>query len=64
MTWWTIGLGCGVLEIDYRPTSAVAKGELPADIELLVYWGDGQTRAVWLWSQTGRVAWWSGVGEA
>jgi hypothetical protein len=64
MTWWTLGLGCGVLEIDYRPSIAVGKSEPPAEFELLVYWGDGQTRAVWLWSQSGRVAGWAAVGEA
>lgn len=65
MTWWTIGPGCGVLEIDYRPTIAVGKSEPPAELELRVYWGGGEpTRAVWLWSQTGRVMGWAGVGVA
>jgi hypothetical protein len=67
MTWWTIGPGCGVLEIDYRASIAVEKSEVaPAlELELLVYWGGGEpTRAVWLLSQTGRVMGWAGVGEA
>jgi hypothetical protein len=37
----------------------------PLELELHVYWGGGEpSRAVWLWSQTGRVAGWAAVGEA
>jgi len=51
MTWWTLEPGCGVLE-------------LSGPIELIVYFGDGQTRAVWLWSESGRMVGWAVVGEA
>lgn len=38
--------------------------ELDDALELLVYFGDGVTRAAWLWSQTGRVLAWARVGVA
>ena len=68
MTWWTIGPGCGVFKLDYispNPTAiGVAKPEV-LGLELLVWWGGGEpTRAVWFWSQTGRVMGWAGVGVA
>jgi hypothetical protein len=63
MHWHHLGPGHGVLEIDYGPTSEVAKGE--PELELVVYWGGGEpTRAVWLWSQSGAIAAWAVVGEA
>lgn len=63
MNWHDLGPGRGVLEFD-----AIAGGDLPAgdrlEFELLVYWGAGEpTRAVWVWSQTGAIAGWCGVGE-
>jgi len=68
MTWWTLGPGCGVLELDYgSPFSTAIVGGKPEvlDLELLVFWNGGEpTRAVWLWSQSGRVAGWAAVGEA
>jgi len=67
MTWWTIGPGCGVLEFDYTSPDPTAIGGAKPEVlglELLVWWGGGEpTRAVWFWSQTGRVMGWAGVGE-
>ena len=59
-----------MLELDYvsnvSATIAVGKLEVIAlNLELLVFWGGGEpTRAVWFWSQTGRVMGWAAVGEA
>lgn len=67
MNWHDLGPGHGVLEIDYGPSNEVEKSEPPAslELELLVWWGGGEpSRAVWIWSQTGRVAGWADVGEA
>jgi hypothetical protein len=58
MTWWTLALGCGVLELD--ALGGIAAG---LDLELLVWWGDGRARAVWISSQTGRVLRWAAVGS-
>jgi len=67
MHWFHLGPGHCVFELDYRASNEVGKGEVPAggDLELLVWWGGGEpTRAAWVWSQTGRVMGWAGVGEA
>jgi hypothetical protein len=60
MNWHDLEPGHGVLELPERP------GRDRLELELHVYWGDGgePTRAVWLWSQTGRVAGWAAAGEA
>ncbi|HKO90623.1 MAG TPA: hypothetical protein VJU61_05700 [Polyangiaceae bacterium] len=60
MTWRDLDHTYGGLELPETP------GSDRLELELLVFWGDGEepTRAVWLWSQTGRVAAWAAVGEA
>jgi hypothetical protein len=61
MRWYDLDPDRGVLELD--TSNEVAKGEL--EIELAVWWGGGApTRAVWLWSQSGKVAAWAWVGQA
>jgi hypothetical protein len=67
MRWFQLGRGHGVIELDYSPSNEGEKSEPPArlELELLVWWGGGEpSRAVWIWSQTGRVAGWAVVGEA
>ena len=70
MRYHHLGPGHAVLEIDYTPgrlpTAPAAKGEPPPlDLELVLWYGGGEpTRAAWLWSQSGRVAWWAVVGQA
>lgn len=69
MTWWTLGLGCGVLELNGASASAGSidgsiDGEAAAlELELVVWWGDGRARAAWVSSQTGRVLSWARVGS-
>ena len=59
MNWHDLDPDCGVLQIP------PALGRDREELELRIWWGGGEpTRAVWLWSQTGRVAGWAAVGEA
>lgn len=59
MTWHDLDPGHAVLELPQ------ATGRDRVELELHVYWGGGEpSRAVWLWSESGRIAWWSAVGEA
>lgn len=56
MTWWTIANGAGVLELDGGPEGL--------ELELVLFWGDGEARAAWVWSQTGALAWRVEIGDA
>lgn len=38
--------------------------ELSGAVELVLWWGDGTTRAAWFCSSTGGLVAWSEVGEA
>jgi len=67
MHWFHLGPGHCVLELDYRASNEVGKGEVPAggDLELHIYWDGGEpTRAVWLWAATRQMVGWVHVGQA
>lgn len=51
MTWRILGMGWGVLE-------------LGQGVELVVWWGDGTTRAAWFSPSTGGLVAWSAIGLA
>jgi len=59
MNWHDLDPGHVVLELPESP------GRDRVELELHVFWDGGEpTRAVWLWSQSKRIAGWAVVGEA
>jgi hypothetical protein len=57
MTLWLWAAECrAVLELAGRAPGL--------ELELMIYFGDGRTRAVWMLSQRGRLLRWVDVGDA
>jgi hypothetical protein len=55
------------MKLWYDPQDGRAILELPTvvpglELELLLYFSDDGTRAIWVWSRTRRIAWWPPVG--
>lgn len=55
MMWHDLDAGDGVLEL---------RGPPGLELELRVFMDVDRVRCVWLWSQSGAVAWWPSIGVA